>query len=123
MNRPADDGGEMSAHIHADMVRYCDGEITKIVLGSALSSEELQAKRGSYLGDVVHVEMCRQNLIAQAQKFMESYGIPEFIFGKRRHFDPGFGNGKDQRPKWGQPGRRRKRAMRLEARRKNEASQ
>jgi len=112
------------AILHNQLGRWIDEQITKVLVQGTLKPEDVgQLRAGSWVSAVAHVEFHRQRVRADAQQFIENYGIPAIKTWWEAQRHPSFGRGKHKGPKWGQPGRRRRRKMRLAARWHNEEMQ
>ncbi len=116
---------------YAESMAWLNTEMSKMVLGSDLKMKPEEGRQGSYTGAVVHMHLVKQQAMEDWQRVCATYAIPSLDWLMRmarskppwRDFHPGFGQGKHSGPKWGQPGRGRKRKAGLRARAKEQTMQ
>ncbi len=116
--------------LYAESMAWLNTEMSKMVLGSDLKMKPEEGRQGSYTGAVVHMHLVKQRAMEDWQRVCAAYAIPSIDYLMRmwtkpawRGVHPAFGKGKHSGPKWGQPGRGRKRKARLAARAKEQKMQ
>ncbi len=109
----------------ADIMKAAEREVCAGLIGSMPPSEVFDAPPmgRSYISALAHLHFAKQQALADWQRFNAACQDPILEWLKRvasrsswRDVHPAFGQGKNQRPKWGQPGRGRRRRARVEAR-------
>ncbi len=102
----------------AESVNLIDGAVTMILLGPERIESGLPGKSSWVTGAFQaqgRIAMEREHLL----EFLALYGTGMMPLRMGRLWHPPFGQGKHSGPKWGQPGRGRRRKARLAARRRN----
>lgn len=109
--------------LHAKSIAWLNTEMTKMVMGPAPPAECQSMPGSSNLSAMAHLHYAKQRAMEDWQRVCAAYQVPTIDYLMRlwsrpnwRAIHPACGQGKDRSPKWGQPGRGRRRKARLRAR-------
>lgn len=116
------------SRVHSEAQQWLNAEMSKVIMGAALKDDSVP---GSYGAAVLYQEYAGKRMEAFRASF-RSAAIAHLwqmlmalwaLRGRKIIEHPPFGEGQHQGPRWGQPGRGRKRKARLVARAKQMQAQ
>ncbi len=126
---PADIFKALDAHDGGDfeeMVQLANQRVSAALIGYGLLTDDPQPRPWlgrSCLTSLAHIHFAKERALEDLRRFNALHQQPIAEWLKRiatwsswRDTHPAFGQGRDKRPKWGQPGRGRKRKARVQAR-------